>query len=249
MRSCTCLRLADGACSSCWRSSRCLVRGGRRLPPARPGVPVWSLLGASAGCSWTRRTGTSQQWGSRSSGIDVVDAAGAFADCRSFRPHSYPQRAAPCLAIVERNAELSVTWVHSYVSEDDRKSFCIYDAPSPEAIRKSAADNALPVERITQIRGSIRTRTAEDLPPRPGTPTPARGAGRSSSGRTSPGTPTRPSQARCCDRAAAGGRERLPRGDARDAARRCRDGAPRHESRARLLSRRVLDRLNPKGTT
>ena len=57
-----------------------------------------------------------------------------------------------CLAIVERNAEEGVTWVHSYVSEDRRKTFCVYEAPSPEAIRKTAARNGLPVDRITQVR-------------------------------------------------------------------------------------------------
>jgi hypothetical protein len=57
-----------------------------------------------------------------------------------------------CRAVVKRNAEISVTWVHSYVGEGKRKTFCIYDAPSPEAIRKSAAQNELPVDRITEVR-------------------------------------------------------------------------------------------------
>ncbi len=56
------------------------------------------------------------------------------------------------LAVVERNAEEGVTWVHSYVSEDREKTFCVYEAPSPEAIRKTAARNDLPVDRITQVR-------------------------------------------------------------------------------------------------
>jgi hypothetical protein len=57
-----------------------------------------------------------------------------------------------CLSVVERNADAGVTWLHSYVSEDRRKSFCIYDGPSPEAIRKTAARNGLPVDQITQVR-------------------------------------------------------------------------------------------------
>ena len=57
-----------------------------------------------------------------------------------------------CLAVVERNADEGVTWVHSYVSDDRTKSFCVYDAPSPEAIRKTASRNELPVDRITQVR-------------------------------------------------------------------------------------------------
>jgi hypothetical protein len=57
-----------------------------------------------------------------------------------------------CLGVVERNADEGVTWVHSYVSDDKKKTFCVYDAPSPEAIRKTANRNDLPVDRITQVR-------------------------------------------------------------------------------------------------
>jgi hypothetical protein len=58
----------------------------------------------------------------------------------------------PVGSVLERNAAEGVTWMHSYVSEDEQRTFCIYDAPSPEAIRKLAARNDLPVERITQVR-------------------------------------------------------------------------------------------------
>lgn len=60
--------------------------------------------------------------------------------------------AAACLGVVERNADQDVTWIHSYVSEDKKKSFCVYDGPSPEAIRNSAKKNALPINRITKVR-------------------------------------------------------------------------------------------------
>lgn len=56
-----------------------------------------------------------------------------------------------CLTVVDRNADEGVTWVHSYVSDDKCKTFCVYDAPSPEAIRKTAQRNDLPVDRITQV--------------------------------------------------------------------------------------------------
>ena len=32
------------------------------------------------------------------------------------------------------------------------KSFCVYDAPSPEAIRSTAQKNSLPVDKITEVR-------------------------------------------------------------------------------------------------
>ena len=56
-----------------------------------------------------------------------------------------------CLHILERNRD-DVTWLHSYVSDDRKRLFCIYDAPSPEAIRKSAVRSGLPVDWITSVR-------------------------------------------------------------------------------------------------
>jgi hypothetical protein len=57
-----------------------------------------------------------------------------------------------CGGVVARNAERGVTWLQSYVSPDKKQSFCVYDGPSPEAIRLVAQKNALPVDRITEVR-------------------------------------------------------------------------------------------------
>ncbi|HEX7050197.1 MAG TPA: DUF4242 domain-containing protein [Longimicrobiales bacterium] len=57
-----------------------------------------------------------------------------------------------CNTVVSRNAEEGVTWVHSYVTEDRTRTFCIYDAPTPDAIRRAAQRNDLPVDRITPVR-------------------------------------------------------------------------------------------------
>jgi hypothetical protein len=56
-----------------------------------------------------------------------------------------------CRGVVECNAEEGVTWLNSFVSDDKRRTFCVYDAPTPEAIRKTAARNGLPVDQITQV--------------------------------------------------------------------------------------------------
>ena len=58
---------------------------------------------------------------------------------------------AVCLNVVDRNADEGVTWIHSYVTEDKKKTYCIYDGPNPEAIRKTAGKNSLPVDRIIQV--------------------------------------------------------------------------------------------------
>lgn len=57
-----------------------------------------------------------------------------------------------CLHIVSNNALDGVTWIQSYVTPDRRRAFYICDAPSPEAIRRAAARNRLPVDRITEVR-------------------------------------------------------------------------------------------------
>ena len=64
----------------------------------------------------------------------------------------WPIPSGECRGVVDRNADEGVTWIHSYVSEESGIAFCLYDAPTPEAIRKTAARNSLPVDRITQVR-------------------------------------------------------------------------------------------------
>jgi uncharacterized protein DUF4242 len=63
-----------------------------------------------------------------------------------------PEGAEICRTVVLNNEEDSVTWLHSYVSKNGTKTFCAYDAPSPEAIRRAAKRNNLPIDRITEVR-------------------------------------------------------------------------------------------------
>ena len=65
---------------------------------------------------------------------------------------SDPRRSEACASVVTTNSREGVTWVHSYVTPDRRKTFCIYDGPSPEAIRVTASANGLPVDRISEVR-------------------------------------------------------------------------------------------------
>ena len=56
-----------------------------------------------------------------------------------------------CGTVVDKNANHGVTWIHSYVSEDHKKLFCVYDGPSVEAVRESAQSNNLPIDSITPV--------------------------------------------------------------------------------------------------
>lgn len=57
-----------------------------------------------------------------------------------------------CHEVIRANASEGVTWIHSFVTPDRCRSFCIVDSPSPEAIRVAAQATALPVDRITEVR-------------------------------------------------------------------------------------------------
>jgi Protein of unknown function (DUF4242) len=62
------------------------------------------------------------------------------------------QGAKACMGVADVNATEGVTWIHSYVTGDRSRTFCVYDGPSPEAIRAAAARNGLPVDRIFEMR-------------------------------------------------------------------------------------------------
>jgi hypothetical protein len=56
-----------------------------------------------------------------------------------------------CLGVVENNATVGVTWLHSYVSQDGKKTFCVYDGPSPDSVRQAAEKNRLPIDKVTAV--------------------------------------------------------------------------------------------------
>ena len=54
-------------------------------------------------------------------------------------------------SIIQCNSDRNVTWVRSYVTGEREKTFCIYEAPNPEAVRLTATSNDLPVDRIIEV--------------------------------------------------------------------------------------------------
>jgi len=72
-----------------------------------------------------------------------------FPDGLGLAPNQQGSQAAA--AVISHNAQHGVTWLHSYVTLDKKRTYCIYDGASPEEIRKAAERNGLPVERITEV--------------------------------------------------------------------------------------------------
>lgn len=59
--------------------------------------------------------------------------------------------AAACGNVIGTNADLGVTWLQSYVTDDKGKTFCVYDGPNPEAIRQAAERSGIPVDKISRV--------------------------------------------------------------------------------------------------
>ena len=71
--------------------------------------------------------------------------------------------APPPAVSASRNADEGVTWIHSYVSDDGRQTYCVLDGPSPEAIRKAAAHNGFPSTGSPRFASSTHTSASEVL--------------------------------------------------------------------------------------
>jgi len=53
------------------------------------------------------------------------------------------------------NDQEGVRWMYSFLSADKRKTYCLYEAPSPEAIRTAAARAGLPADVIVEVRDRV----------------------------------------------------------------------------------------------
>ncbi|HME17171.1 MAG TPA: DUF4242 domain-containing protein [Mycobacterium sp.] len=49
------------------------------------------------------------------------------------------------------NAEEGVRWLYSFLSADKRKTYCLYEAPTPEAIRTAAVRAGLPADVVVEV--------------------------------------------------------------------------------------------------
>jgi hypothetical protein len=54
------------------------------------------------------------------------------------------------------NAKFGVRWLMSYATADKTKTYCVYEGPSEEAIRKAASANSIPVDHVTEVPVTLR---------------------------------------------------------------------------------------------
>jgi Protein of unknown function (DUF4242) len=53
------------------------------------------------------------------------------------------------------NGEEGVQWIFSFLSADKKKTYCLYEAPNPEAIRSAARRNNIPADAIIEVGGEL----------------------------------------------------------------------------------------------
>lgn len=53
--------------------------------------------------------------------------------------------------ITSVNDDVGIKWVLSFLSADKRKTYCLYEAPNPEALREAAARLGIPADAIVAV--------------------------------------------------------------------------------------------------
>ncbi len=54
--------------------------------------------------------------------------------------------------IEDVNADEGVRWLFSFLSADLRRTYCLYEAPSPDAIRAAAGRTNIPADEIIEVQ-------------------------------------------------------------------------------------------------
>ena len=53
------------------------------------------------------------------------------------------------------NVDEGVRWLFSFLSADKKKTYCLYEAPNPEAIREAARRAGVPADEIVEVTGQV----------------------------------------------------------------------------------------------
>ena len=67
------------------------------------------------------------------------------------------------------NDEEGVRWLYSFLSADKRKTYCLYEAPFADSIRRAARRAGLPADVIVEVNGVVlpngsQTRVPDEVP-------------------------------------------------------------------------------------
>ncbi|MDH4160952.1 MAG: DUF4242 domain-containing protein, partial [Actinomycetota bacterium] len=54
------------------------------------------------------------------------------------------------------NDEEGIRWLYSFLSADKRKTYCLYEAPSADAILRAAERAGLPADVIVEVAETIQ---------------------------------------------------------------------------------------------
>lgn len=55
------------------------------------------------------------------------------------------------LSLAKINGDVGVNWLFTFLSADKRKSYCLYEAKDPEAIREAARRANVPADVIIEV--------------------------------------------------------------------------------------------------
>jgi len=53
------------------------------------------------------------------------------------------------------NEDEGVRWLYSFLSADKRKTYCLYEAPFADAIRRAAERAGIPADAVVEIGGMV----------------------------------------------------------------------------------------------
>jgi hypothetical protein len=53
------------------------------------------------------------------------------------------------------NSAEGVHWLYSFLSADKRKTYCLYEAPFADAIRRAAQRAGLPADAVVELGGTL----------------------------------------------------------------------------------------------
>jgi hypothetical protein len=67
--------------------------------------------------------------------------------------------------IEDVNADEGVRWLFSFLSADRRRSYCLYEAPSPDAIENAARRAGIPADAVVEVNRISADMYLQSAPP------------------------------------------------------------------------------------